>query len=75
MLEKLDAEIGDDELEDADPFEEGDVGLLSDIGLPGDVLAVILSDTELYADEQITRIAGEMGFGDELAAVLDKLGR
>jgi len=75
VLEKLDAEIGDDELEDADPFEEGDVGLLSDIGLPGDVLAVILSDTELYADEQITRIAGEMGFGDELAAVLDKLGR
>ena len=51
------------------------MGLLADVGLPGDVLGVILSDTELYADEQITRIAAEMGFGDELAAVLDKLGR
>lgn len=75
VLEKLDAEIDDDELEDADPFEEGDVGLLADLGLHADVLGVILSDTELYADEQVTRIAAEMGFGDELAAVLDKLGR
>ena len=75
VLRKLDAEIDDDELEDSDPFEEGDVGLLSDIGLPGDVLGVILSDTELYADEQLTRIAQEMGFDDEFAAVLDKLGR
>ncbi|MBI3215451.1 MAG: tRNA adenosine deaminase-associated protein [Mycobacterium sp.] len=74
-LEHLDADIDDDDLEDADPFEEGDVNLLSDIGLPGDVLGVILSDTELYADEQLTRIAREMGFGDELAAVLDKLDR
>ncbi len=75
VLRKLDAEIDDDELEDSDPFEEGDVGLLSDIGLPGDVLGVILSDTDLYADEQLTRIAREMGFDDEFAAVLDKLGR
>lgn len=75
VLEKLDADIDDEELEDSDPFEEGDVGLLSDIGLHGDVLGVILSDPELYADEQLTRIAREMGFADEWAAVLDKLGR
>jgi putative tRNA adenosine deaminase-associated protein len=74
-LEKLDADIEDDELEDADPFEEGDVELLADIGLHGDVLGVILGDTELYADEQLSRIAGEMGFADEWAAVLDKLDR
>lgn len=74
-LEKLDAEIDDEELEDSDPFEEGDVELLADLGLHGDVLGVILSDPELYADEQLTRIAGEMGFGDELAAVLARLRR
>ena len=74
-LEHLDADIDEDELEDSDPFEEGDVGLLADVGLHGDVLGVILSDTELYADEQLIRIAREMGFADELAAVLDKLKR
>ena len=75
VLEKLDAEIDEDELEDADPFEEGDVGLLADVCLHGDVLGVILSDPELYADEQLTRIAREMGFDEEFSAVLDKLGR
>src|ERR1041384_4261522 len=33
VLEKLDADIDDDDLDDADPFEEGDLGVLSDIGL------------------------------------------
>lgn len=49
--------------------------MLSDIGLHEDVLGVILSETDLYADEQIGRIAREMGFADELSAVLDRLGR
>jgi putative tRNA adenosine deaminase-associated protein len=75
VLEKLDADITEDELEDADPFEEGDVHILSDIGLPDDVLRVILSDTDLYADEQLGMIAARMGFSDEFAAVLDRLNR
>jgi len=74
-LEKLDADIATDELEDADPFEEGDLGVLADLGLPEAVLGVILSETDLYADEQIGRIAREMGFAEELSAVLDRLGR
>ncbi|SEH59155.1 putative tRNA adenosine deaminase-associated protein [Mycolicibacterium rutilum] len=74
-LEKLDADIEADELEDADPFEEGDLGLLSDIGLPEAVLGVILDESDLYADEQLGRIACEMGFADELAAVIERLGR
>src|SRR6185369_10860626 len=57
VLDNLDAD-----LEDADPFEEGDLALLSDIGLHEDVLGVILAETDLYADEQIGRIAREMGF-------------
>lgn len=74
-LEMLDADIEPEELEEAEPFEEGDLGLLSDIGLPEGVLGVILDESDLYADEQLGRIAREMGFADELSAVLDRLGR
>jgi putative tRNA adenosine deaminase-associated protein len=75
VLEQLDADIEPDDLDDADPFEEGDVGLLADMGLPEAVLSVILDETDLYADEQLGRIAREMGFADELSAVIDKLNR
>ena len=37
VLEKLDNDISPEELEDADPFEEGDLGLLADVGLERDV--------------------------------------
>ena len=71
----LDADIEDDDLEGAAPFEEGDLGVLSDIGLPEAVLGVILDATDLYADEQVGMIAARMGFADELSAVLERLGR
>ena len=74
VLEKLDADVDPDDLEDEDPFEEGDLGVLSDIGLSEGVLSIILSDDD-YADEQLSRIAQEMGFGDEMSAFLDKLDR
>jgi putative tRNA adenosine deaminase-associated protein len=74
-LEKLDADIAPEDLEDSDPFEEGDLAVLADLGLPDAVLSVILSETDLYADEQIGRIAREMGFAEELSAVLDRLDR
>ncbi|MGE2736630.1 tRNA adenosine deaminase-associated protein [Mycolicibacterium vaccae] len=75
VLERLDADIDDEELDDSDPFEEGDLAVLSDVGLPEPVLSVILAETDLYADEQVGRIAREMGFADELSAVLDRMGR
>ncbi|MCB0929194.1 MAG: tRNA adenosine deaminase-associated protein [Mycobacterium sp.] len=75
VLERLDADIDDEELEDSEPFEVGDLEVLSDLGLPAGVLGVILTETELYADEQLTRIAREMGFGAEFAAVLDAFDR
>ncbi|WP_156690398.1 tRNA adenosine deaminase-associated protein [Mycobacterium sp. Marseille-P9652] len=75
VLDKLDADIDPEDLEDSDPFEEGDLGLLSDIGLPEAVLGVIVDESDLYADEQLGRIAREMGFSDELSAVLERLGR
>ena len=33
VLEKLDADLSLEELEEDDPFEEGDLGLLADLGL------------------------------------------
>src|SRR5689334_23651232 len=75
VLEKLDNDISPEELEEADPFEEGDLGVLADIGLPEAVLGVILDESDLYADEQLGRIAREMGFADELSAVLERLDR
>lgn len=74
VLEKLDADVDPDDLADDDPFEEGDLGVLSDIGLSEPVLSIILSEDD-YPDEQLARIAQEMGFGDEMSAVLDKLDR
>ena len=75
VLEMLDSDIDDEDLDDADPFEEGDLAVLADLGLPAGVLGVILDESDLYADEQVGRIAREMGFADELSSVLDRLGR
>src|SRR5215468_3038229 len=57
VLENLDNDISPEELEDADPFEEGDLGVLSDIGLPEGVLGVIIADDDAEIEEQITAIA------------------
>ncbi|WP_405159517.1 tRNA adenosine deaminase-associated protein [Nocardia sp. NBC_01499] len=76
VLDALNVEIPDidpDELDDIEPWEEGDLGVLADLGLPEPVLSVILADTDLYPDEQLGMIAQRLGFADELSAVLDKL--
>lgn len=75
VLKVLDADLDQSELEESDPFDEGDVALLTDVGLPDAVLSVILDDSDLYADEQLEMIAERMGFADELSAVLKGLGR
>lgn len=77
VLEALNIDVPDidpDELDDVDPWEEGDLGILSDLGLPEAVMGVIVGDTDLYADEQIGMIAARLGFADELGVVLDTLG-
>ena len=52
-----------------------DLALLAAIGLPEAVLGVILDESDRYADEQLGRIAREMGFADQLSSVIDRLGR
>ncbi|MGB3483630.1 MAG: tRNA adenosine deaminase-associated protein [Mycobacterium sp.] len=75
VLENLEIDVDEDELEESDPFEEGDLGVLADLGLTEGVLGVILADVDLYADEQLIRIAREMGFADQLSAIIDKFDR
>ncbi|MGU3290977.1 tRNA adenosine deaminase-associated protein [Williamsia sp. M5A3_1d] len=67
-------DIDSDDLDDVEPWEEGDLGVLADLGLPDSVMSVIVGDTDLYADEQIGMIAARLGFADELGRVLDSLG-
>ncbi|GAA4663278.1 tRNA adenosine deaminase-associated protein [Gordonia humi] len=77
VLDALNIEVPDldpDEIDDVDPWEEGDLAVLADLGLPDAVMSVIVGDTDLYADEQIGMIAARLGFADELSAVLDKIG-
>ncbi|KAA0024568.1 tRNA adenosine deaminase-associated protein [Antrihabitans cavernicola] len=78
ILDAINVDIPDidpDELDDVEPWEEGDLGVLSDLGLPEPVLSVIVAETDLYPDEQLGMIAQRLGFADEFAAVLDKLPR
>ena len=78
VLDELNVPVPDidpEDLEDTEPWEEGDLGLLADVGLPEAVLQVIIGEEDLYPDEQLGMIAARMGFADELSAVLDKLDR
>ncbi|MBA2310999.1 MAG: tRNA adenosine deaminase-associated protein [Pseudonocardiales bacterium] len=60
---------GDDTLED-DPWPEGDLSILADLGLPADELEVLAAEVELYPDEQLAAIGRRCGFADELAEVV-----
>ncbi|QCB49315.1 tRNA adenosine deaminase [Rhodococcus sp. PAMC28707] len=78
VLDALNVDIPDidpDDLDDIEPWEEGNLALLADLGLPEAVLGIIVAETDLYPDEQLGSIAERLGFPDELAAVLDKLSR
>ena len=66
VLDELNVDTPDEDLEDADPWGEGDMAILEDLGLPQGVLEIIVSETDLYADEQLQSLAERMGFGDEL---------
>jgi putative tRNA adenosine deaminase-associated protein len=55
-----------------DPGEPGgDLDVFADEGLPAAELRSILAADDLWADEMVARIAGRLGFADELAAAVD----
>lgn len=74
-LELMYVEVPDlDPDDDTDPWPEGDLALLDDVGLPQAVLSIIVDDSDLYPDEQLTIIAERCGFADELARAVDTFG-
>lgn len=76
-LERLNVEIPDidpEEIEETDPWPEGDLAILGDLGLGEQELGVLLADPDLYPDEQLQVIAERLGFDAGLGAVLDSLG-
>ncbi|GAA3947603.1 tRNA adenosine deaminase-associated protein [Gordonia caeni] len=77
VLDRLNVDVPDldpDDVDSVDPWEEGDLAVLADLGLPDGVMSIIVGDTDLYADEQLGMIAARLGFADELTRVLDDLG-
>ncbi|WP_019201730.1 tRNA adenosine deaminase-associated protein [Tsukamurella sp. 1534] len=75
-LDRLNVEVPDidpDEIEDTDPWPEGDLAILADLGLGEQELGVLLADPDLYPDEQLQVIAERLRFDGELGAILDAL--
>jgi putative tRNA adenosine deaminase-associated protein len=68
VLDLLRVEVPDDE--EADPWPEGDLGLLADVGMPELELSLIVDEVDLYPDEQLEMIASRCGFRAELAAAV-----
>jgi putative tRNA adenosine deaminase-associated protein len=73
VLDLLQVQIPEDEEIDDDPWPEGDLTLLADLGVPEQEMQLIVDDDDLYPDEQLARIAQRCGFGDAFAAMLEKV--
>lgn len=71
VLDLLRADPPDED--DDEVWPEGNLAILSDIGLPEGELLVIVEEVDLYPDEQLEMIAQRCGFGDQFAGVLEKL--
>ncbi len=73
VLDLLQVQIPEDEEVDDEPWAEGDLSLLADLGVPEQEMQLIVDDVDLYPDEQLAMIAQRCGFGDAFAAVLEKV--
>ncbi|MCE3550487.1 tRNA adenosine deaminase-associated protein [Pseudonocardia sp. RS11V-5] len=60
----------DDDALDDDPWPEGDLAILADLGLPAEELGVLAGEIELYPDEQLAAIGRRCGFAEELAKLI-----
>ncbi|NMO92141.1 tRNA adenosine deaminase-associated protein [Actinomycetospora sp. TBRC 11914] len=71
VLDLLRLDVPEEDEVDDDPWPEGDLGMLADLGVPADELAVLVDEIDLYPDEQLTAIARRCGFADELAKIVE----
>lgn len=59
--------------EDTEVWPEGNLAILSDIGLPEGELLVIIEEEDLYPDEQLEMIAQRCGFADQFSGLMERL--
>jgi putative tRNA adenosine deaminase-associated protein len=64
VLDLLRVELPPDDDALDDPWPEGDLAILADLGLPADELELLAGDLELYPDEQLAAIGRRCGFAD-----------
>jgi putative tRNA adenosine deaminase-associated protein len=57
--------------EDDEPLPAGDLDIFSDLGLHSMELSTICDDADLFPDEQVEAIASRLGFGEDLAELLE----
>lgn len=72
VLDQLRSEPPDEE--DEEIWPAGDLGLLSDLGLPEVELQVIVDEVDLFPDEQLRMVAQRCGFADEFDNALERIG-
>ena len=66
-------DIDPDDLDDVDGFADGDFDILADLGVGEDQLGFIVDNDEDWPSDMLLRIAGDIGFGDELEEAIDNL--
>ncbi|NMH98348.1 tRNA adenosine deaminase-associated protein [Pseudonocardia acidicola] len=71
VLDLLRVELPPDDDALDEPWPEGDLNILADLGLPADELEVLAGEIELYPDEQLAAIGRRCGFAEALAEVVD----
>ncbi len=72
-LDLLHIEAPEEDDVDDDAWPEGDLGLLSDLGVHEQDMQIVVDDADMYPDEQLFVIAQRAGFDDELHRIVDKL--
>jgi putative tRNA adenosine deaminase-associated protein len=73
VLDLLQVQIPEDDEVDDEPWPEGDLGLLADLGVAEQEMQLIVDDVDLYPDEQLSMIAARCGFADAFSAILEKV--
>jgi putative tRNA adenosine deaminase-associated protein len=73
VLDLLHVPIPEDEDVDDEPWPEGDLALLADLGVPEQEMQLIVAEVDLYPDEQLAMIARSCGFADQFEQLLEKV--
>lgn len=71
VLDLLHVPVPEEDDVDDEPWPEGELGLLADLGVPEEQMSLIVGDEDLFPDEQLQMIAESCGFADQFAVAID----